>query len=80
MSVPTASAPVLSILGTYSEVRTQATEAESVDGPRSVLAKNLLHNVALTKITLDLPQREFLQFWNVILARDQRSAPVCGGG
>ena len=59
-----------------SEVRTRTTVVESDDKPRCVLAENLFHNVALTEITLDLLQRELLQFWDVVLV--VRSVPAHG--
>lgn len=76
MSAPTVSILVLSVLDTCSDVRARTAVVETNDKPRGVLAEQFFHNVALTEITLNLSQRELLQFWNVIL--EVGSAPVRG--
>ena len=54
MPVPVASVPVFSALDTCSGVRIQTHVVEVDDRPRGVLAKHLLHNVALGELALNL--------------------------
>ena len=77
MPAPTASVPAFSTPGICRAVRIPSIVVELDNRPRGVLAKHLLHDVALGEVTLNVLQREFLQFWNVILVVG--SAPVRGG-
>ena len=71
MPAPTASVLAFSAPGICRVVRIPSIVVELDNRPRGVLAKRLFHDVALGEVTLNMLQREFLQFWNVILVVDQ---------
>jgi len=48
-------------------VKTPTTVVKLDDEPRGVHAEQLVHDVTLTEVTLNLLQRELLQFRDVVL-------------